>query len=143
MSLSPPTVICSMCIYFFWGKLLQTMRQYATLASWGNSCLWMKKQVLVPCMSPSPWKICPISFDMPLLYLSFSGPLIRCRYYWAFPISGQMTALTLPGSKVSSLVTWLMTDQSSPAVRTRGSGLLGVEVGVLIVSTWFAMRYCP
>ena len=54
-----------------------------------------------------------------------------------------MTALAVSGSKVSSPVTWSMTDQYYPAGRTRGSGLLGVEGGVLIVATWFAMMPCP
>ena len=39
------------------------------------------KQVLVHCMSPSPWKSRPISFGITLLYFIFSGDLIRCRYY--------------------------------------------------------------
>ena len=93
-----------------------------------------QKQVLVPCMPPSPWKSCPISFDMPLLHLSFSASLMRCRYYWAFPVSGKMTALALPDCNVRLSVTWLMTAQSSPAGRTRGDCLLGVEGGVLIVA---------
>ena len=66
---------------------------------------------------------------------------MRCRYYCAFLVSGKMTALSLPGCNIRLPVTWLMTAQYSPAGRTRGDGLLGLEGGVLIVSTWFAMRY--
>ena len=35
-----------------------------------------------------------------------------------------------------------MTAQYYPAGRTRGSGLIGLEGGVLIVATWFEMRFC-
>ena len=70
--------------------------------------------MLVTCMSPIPWKIFPISFDMPFLNLSYSGPLMRYRYYCAFSVSGQMSALSLPG---------------------------GLDGGVLIFATWFSMRY--
>ena len=68
---------------------------------------------------------------------------MRCQYYWAFPVLGHMNALALPGSKVGSPVTWLMTSHSSPARRTRGAGLLVMEVGVLIVATCISMRSCP
>ena len=68
---------------------------------------------------------------------------MRCRYSCAFPVSGKMTALSLPGCNIRLLVTWLMTTYSSTAGGTRGSGLLGLEGGLLIVDTWFAMRYCP
>ena len=119
------------------------MRQYVALASWGTSCLWMKKQFLVTCMSPIPWKIHLISFEMPLLHFSLSGTLIRFRYSWAFPVSGQMNALALPGYNVSLLVNWLITVQSSPAGRTRGTGLIGVEVGLLMIDKWFSVRSCP
>ena len=54
-----------------------------------------------------------------------------------------MTSFALPGCNVSSLVACSITSQSSPAGRTRGSGFLGVEVRVLMVATWFAMRSCP
>ena len=126
VSLYPPIVSRPLCVYFFSGQISQTMWQYVTLASWGNLCLCMKKQVLVPCMSPSPWKSFPTSFDMLLLHLSFSRPLMRCRYYLAFPVSGQMTALALPGCNVSLPVTWSVNSQSSPAGRMRGAGFLGV-----------------
>ena len=68
---------------------------------------------------------------------------MRCWYSCTFPVSGQMTALALPGCNSRFMVTWLMTTQSSPAGRTRGSGLLGLEGGVLIATRWFAMRSCP
>ena len=80
---------------------------------------------------------------MPFLHLSFSGPLMRCRYSFVFPISGQMTALSLPGCDIRFPFTWSMTSQSSPSGLARGSGLLGLEGGVLIVVTWFVMRPCP
>ena len=54
-----------------------------------------------------------------------------------------MTSLDLPGCNVRLTVTWSMFAQSSPAGRMRGAGLLGVEGGVLIVTTWFAMRSYP
>ena len=85
-----------------------------------------EKQVLVPCMYPSPWKSRQISFDTPLLHLSLSGPLMRCRYYWAFSVFGKMTVVALPGSKASSPITWSITAQYSPVGRTRGAGLIGV-----------------
>ena len=102
-----------------------------------------EKKVLVPCMSLIPWKIHPLPFDTPLLHLSLLGTLIRCRYYWDFSVSRQMTVLYLPGSKVISPVTWSMDAQSSSTGSTRGSGLIGVEVGVLIVATWFSIKSCP
>ena len=68
---------------------------------------------------------------------------MRCQYSWAFPVSGQMTALAPPGCNVRFTVTWSMTAYSSPSGRTRGAGLLGLEGGVLIVATWFDMRSCP
>ena len=102
----------------------------------------MKKKVLVTCMSLSPWKSRPISFDMPLLYLSFSGPLMSCCYSWYFPVSGKMIALSLPVCNIMLPVTWLMTAKSSLAGIKRGVGLLSVEGGVLIFATWFSMRSC-
>ena len=50
--------------------------------------------------------------------------------------------LSLPGCKVRSLVAWSIIVQYSPAKRTRGADFLGVEVGVLMISTWFAMSSC-
>ena len=84
-----------------------------------------EKQVLVSCIYPSPWKRLPISLDMPLLRFSFPGPFISCRYSWAFPVSGQMTVFSLPGSNVSLPVSWSITNQYSPAGCTRGAGFLG------------------
>ena len=126
VSLSPPKLSCNLCVSFFYIQMLQTMRKCVALASWGTSFLWMKKQVLVPCMYLIPWKIRPISFDMPLLYLSFSGPLMSCWYSCSFPVPVYMTALALPGCNVRLPVTWLMTSHSSPAGLTRVSGLIGV-----------------
>ena len=71
LSLSPLTASCTMFVSFLWVKLSQKMKRSVTLASWGTSCLCMKKQVLVPCMSPIPWKSCPISFNMTFLHLIF------------------------------------------------------------------------
>ena len=65
-----------------------------------------EKQVLFPCMYPSPWKSCLVSFDIPLLHLIFSGPLIRCCYSWAFIILVHMNLLSLPGSKLSLPYIW-------------------------------------
>ena len=62
-----------------------------------------EKQVLVTFMSYIPCKRCPITLDMPLLRFSFPGPFIRCRYSWAFPISGHMTTFSFPGCKVRLL----------------------------------------
>ena len=67
---------------------------------------------------------------------------MRCRYSWDFPVLGQMIVLALPGSNVILPVTWSMTAQSSPTGSTRDTVLLGVEGGVLIFATWFAMRSC-
>ena len=121
----------------------QTMRQYVTLASWGTSFLRMENQLLVTYMYPSPWKRIVISLEIPFLHLILSWPLIRCQYYWAFPVFGHMTAFALPSCKVISPVAWSITSQSSPSRLTRGAGLLGADVGVLMVATWFYMRYCP
>ena len=101
-----------------------------------------EKHMLAPCMSHNTWKRIPILLDIPLLHFSFPGPFIMCRYSWAFPILGQITALTLPGCKVSFPVAWSITAQSSPAGSMVGAGLLCVEVGVLMVSTWFPMISC-
>ena len=109
----------------------------------GDFVLVDEKKVLVTCMPPSTQKSRPVSFDTPLLHFSLSGTLIRLRFYWAFTVSGQMTGLAFLGSKESSTVTWSITSQSSPSGRTRGAGLIGVEIGVLMVATWFAMRSCP
>ena len=95
------------------------MRQCVALVSWGTLCMWMKKQVLVPCMSPIPRKSRPILFDMTFLHLSFSGTLMMSRYSFAFPVLGQMTSLDLSYCNVSLLVTCSMTAQSSPAGHTR------------------------
>ena len=84
-----------------------------------------------------------ISLEIPFLHLILSWPLIRCQYYWAFPVFGHMTAFALPSCKVISPVAWSITPQSSPSRLTRGAGLLGADVGVLMVATWFYMRYCP
>ena len=100
------------------------------------------KKVLVPCMSPIPWKSFTISFDMHFTHLIFSGPLMSCRYSWSFHILGPVTALALPGCNVRFPFTWLMTAQSSPAGRTSGAGLLSLAGGVLIVATWFDMMSC-
>ena len=97
--------------------------------------------MLFLCMSPSPLESSPISFDMPLLHFILSGTLIRCQYSLEFPGSGHVIALAFPGSKVILLVTWSIMAHYSPSVRTRGNGLLGVEVRVLMVATWFAMGY--
>ena len=94
-----------------------------------------EKQVLVPCMSPILWESRPISFDIPLLHLSFFGTLMSCQYSWDFPVSGQITALDLPGCNFSFPVIWSMTAQSSTTGSTRDAGLLDVEVSVLIVAT--------
>ena len=66
-----------------------------------------------------------------LLFI-LSGPLIGCRYSWAFPVFGQISAFVLRVSKVSSPVTWSITAQLSPTDHTRVSSLLGVEIGVLM-----------
>ena len=66
---SSPTVSYTLCVSFFWGRLLQTMHQYMTLASLGSLCLWMEKQVLVP-----------------LMYLSYGAG-----------ITGNMNVFTIPG----------------------------------------------
>ena len=54
-----------------------------------------------------------------------------------------MTAFAIPGCKVRSPVSWSINDQSSPSGRTRGSGFLGVDVGVLMVEKCFVSRSCP
>ena len=50
VSLSPPTVICTLCVYLFWGLISYMIRLYVTLATWGTLLLWMKKELLVPLM---------------------------------------------------------------------------------------------
>ena len=132
---SPTTASCTICVSFLWGQMLQTIRLYATFETWGTLCLWMEKQVLVPWMYRSLLKRCPISLGMPLLNFSFWGTFIRCRYYWDFIVWGQMTVFALPGCKVRLSVAWLITALSSPSGRTKGAGLLGAEVEVLIFST--------
>ena len=54
-----------------------------------------------------------------------------------------MTVFATPGCNVRLLVAWSITAQSSPAGRTRGAGLMGAEVRVLMVVTWFDMRFFP
>ena len=54
-----------------------------------------------------------------------------------------MTTFIMTGCRVRFTVAWLITAQSYPDGRMRGNGLLYKEVGVLIISTWFAMRSCP
>ena len=78
-----------------------------------------------------------------LATFEFSGTLMRCRYYCAFPVSGRMSALNLPSCNVRLPMTWLMTAQSYPSGHTRGASLLGLEGGVLIVTIWFAVSYFP
>ena len=66
-----------------------------------------------------------------------------CRNSWAFPVSGHMTVLSIPGYKVILTVTWSITAHSSPVVCMRGDALIGVEVGFLMFATWFSMSSCP
>ena len=54
-----------------------------------------------------------------------------------------MNALDLPGCNVMLPFTRLMNAQSSPDVRMRGAGFLGLVGGLLIFATWFSMRYSP
>ena len=70
VSLYHPTVSRTMCISLFWGQMSQTIWLNATLAPWGALFLWMKKQVLVPWISPIPRNRRPILLDMPLLHFS-------------------------------------------------------------------------
>ena len=62
---------------------------------------------------------------MPLIYLSFSGTLMRYWYSCAFPFLGHMNALALPGCNVRLPVTWSMAAQYSPSGGMRGASLLG------------------
>ena len=54
-----------------------------------------------------------------------------------------MTTLALPGRNGRLPVTWSMTAQYSPSGCTRGAVLLVLVGGVLIVTTWFSIRYFP
>ena len=81
-------------------------------------------------MYPSPWKIRPISLDIPMIHFSLSGFFIRCRYFRECLVLGNMNVFTLPGFTVRLPFAWSITAQSSPDGRTRGAGLLVVEVGV-------------
>ena len=83
----------SLLCLFILGLNVVDSAEICDLGIWGDSMPVYAKQVLVPCLYPIPWKIRPISFDIRLLHLSFSGPMMRCRYYWDFPVLGQMTAL--------------------------------------------------
>ena len=83
------------------------------------------KKLLVPVVSPMPWKRRLISLDKPLLHSSLLGPFTRCRYYCAFHVSGQMTAFIMPGWRVRLPVAWYITSQSSTVGNTGGAGLLG------------------
>ena len=44
VSLSPPTLIITMYVSFFWSRMPQTMLHYAILTPWGTSLLWMKNK---------------------------------------------------------------------------------------------------
>ena len=66
-----------------------------------------------------------------------------CRYSWDLTVLGQMTVFTINGCRVRLLVSWSISSHPYTYGRTRGAGLLGAEVGVLMVSMWFAMRSCP
>ena len=83
----------SLLCLFILGLNVVDSAEICDLGILGDSMPVYAKQVLVPCLYPIPWKIRPISFDIRLLHLSFSGPMMRCRYYWDFPVMGQMTAL--------------------------------------------------
>ena len=113
------------------------------LVSLGDFVPVDEKQVLVPYMSPSPWKNRPISLDMRLIHFNVSVTFSRFWYSWTFPVSGQMTAFSIPGCKVRLTFAWSINDQYSPAGRTEGAELLCEDVGVLIVATWFTMSSCP
>ena len=54
-----------------------------------------------------------------------------------------MTVFALPCCKFRLPVAWSVTFQYSPTGRTRGSGFMGLEVGVLKVATWFAVSSYP
>ena len=70
VSLSPPTVSCTLCISFLWGPNAADDAAMCDLGVLGGFFPMDEKQLLVPCISPSPWKSFPISFDMPLLNFS-------------------------------------------------------------------------
>ena len=40
-----------------------------------------------------PWAMRPRSFALPCFQMDLSGPRIRCRYSWTFPVAGSMTEL--------------------------------------------------
>ena len=124
------------------------MGRYATddtaicdLGALGDFVTVDEKHVLVLWMSTITWKRRLILLGMPLLNLSLSRTFMRCRYSLAFPVSGNTTAFTITCCRVSSPFDWSITDQSSPDRLIWGDGLMGTVVGILIVATWFAMKY--
>ena len=111
------------------------------LGAFGDFVTVDKKQVLVPWISPITWKRHPLFLETSLLYLSLLGTFTRFRNYWVLTVLGQMTAFTITGCRVRSPVSWSINAQSSPYGRTRGAGLMDAEVRVLMVATWFSLRY--
>ena len=48
-----PTKFCNILyVSLFWGRTLPTIWLYVTLVPWGTSFMWMKKEVVVPLISP-------------------------------------------------------------------------------------------
>ena len=93
-------------------------------------------------MYPMHIKRRTILLDIKLLHFSSLGIFMRCRYLWSFPVSGQMTDFIIHGWRVRFPVAWSITAHYSPSGITRGTDWMGVEVGSLMVSTWFSMRCC-
>ena len=140
--LSPNTVSLTLYIYFFWGQMSHTIRLYVILVPWGDFSVDEKK-VVVPLMSPIPWKRRLISLDTPLIHFSLLGPFMRFRYYWAFTVLRHITALTMPGFRLRVMFALSITAQYSLYGRMRVDSLLGTVAGVLMVAIWFSMRCCP
>ena len=93
-------------------------------------------------MSHIPWERCPILLDIPLLHFSLLGTFLRCRYSWALPVLGHMTAFNITGCRVRLPFVCSITAQYSPSGRTGGADLMGVAVLLLMVAAWFDMSSC-
>ena len=91
----------SVCI-FLMGLNVADDTAICDLGTLGDFVPVDEKQLLVPWIYPSPWKRRPISLDMPFLHFNFSGPFIRFRYSWAFPVLGQITVFALTGCNIRS-----------------------------------------
>ena len=114
-TLLPSKVIRIRCVFYFWGRMMQTGRRYVGVICLGFVFRSTKKQIPVPLTRKLPWVILPYSSECDSFQVVLLLPCSTCLNDRLAPVSGSMTAL---------------------ATCTVGSWMVKLSVLVLIVGVW-------